>query len=294
MKRTAIVALAFCLFNLSAFSQDADEIARELANPNTPLASLNFKNQFRFFDGDLPDASDQWSYTLLFQPTFPFALENGDQIIWRPAIPYLVDMPRPYVSDVKVTLPKSPGGTPVITPEIDYEKHTGLGDISFDLAYAKTTESGILTAIGLFTTLPTAYDSALGSGQWSLGPELLLGKISENYVIGIFPNHQWNVAGWGDNQVNLTSAQVFATWLPGGAWNIGTSPTLSHDWVSEQWTIPLNLSIGKTLIIGGTPWKISVEANYYVERPDAFSAEWMVGINIAPVVENVLANLFNL
>ena len=70
MKRTTIVALAFCLFHLSAFSQDADEIARELANPNTPLASLNFKNQFRFFDGDLPDASDQWSYTLLFQPTY--------------------------------------------------------------------------------------------------------------------------------------------------------------------------------------------------------------------------------
>lgn len=57
----------------------ADEAARELANPNTALASLTFKNQFRFFEGDLPNAGDQWSYTMLFQPVLPFPLNNGDK-----------------------------------------------------------------------------------------------------------------------------------------------------------------------------------------------------------------------
>lgn len=32
----------------------ADEVARELANPNTPLAKLTFKNQLTHWDDDLP------------------------------------------------------------------------------------------------------------------------------------------------------------------------------------------------------------------------------------------------
>lgn len=36
-----------------------DEIAKELANPNNSLASLKFRNQYRWYEGDLPDADDQ-------------------------------------------------------------------------------------------------------------------------------------------------------------------------------------------------------------------------------------------
>ncbi len=34
----------------------AEDAARDLANPNTPLASLKFKLQYRTFKGDLPNA----------------------------------------------------------------------------------------------------------------------------------------------------------------------------------------------------------------------------------------------
>ena len=36
--------------------------------------------------------------------------------------------------------------------------------------------------------------------------------------------------------------------------------------------------------------KIELEANYYVEQPDAFGPEWMVGINLTPVVPNFINN----
>ena len=52
--------------------KSADQVAKDLANPNNSLANLTFKNQFRWFKGDLPGADDQNSYTLLFQPVFPF------------------------------------------------------------------------------------------------------------------------------------------------------------------------------------------------------------------------------
>ncbi len=262
----------------AGYSQDgpsAEEVARELANPNTPLASLTFKNQFRFYDGNLPGADDQWNYTMLFQPSFPFALDNGDQLIWRPALPIVIEQP--------VFNPTN--GT--------FYDVSGLGDFGFDLAYAVTTDSGLLIATGLFTTLPTASASELGGGQWSIGPEFLIGKITDKYVLGFFPNHQWDVAGWTGRQVNLTTAQAFATYLPGGGWNIGSSPIMSYDWVTEQWNIPINLNVGKTVMLNGKPWKLSVEGNYYVSRSSTFGSEWMFGINIIPVIANPLAKFFN-
>ena len=134
-----------------AQEKSADKIARELSNPNTGLASLTLKNQFRWFEGDLPNADDQSSYTLLFQPALPFPLESGGKIIWRPAVPLIVDQP---VFELG---------------KLDFDGETGLGDIGFDLVYARTSESGLLLAAGLFSTLPTATSSDLGSGQWSRG-----------------------------------------------------------------------------------------------------------------------------
>lgn len=34
--------------------------------------------------------------------------------------------------------------------------------------------------------------------------------------------------------------------------------------------------------------KLELELNDYVEQPDAFGPEWMVGLNITPVVPNFI------
>jgi len=253
----------------------AAEIAAELSNPNTSVASLTFKNQFRWFEGDLPGANDQFSYTLLFQPSLPFVLEGGRKIFWRPAVPILVDQPSFNI------------GTG------EFEGKTGLGDIAFDLAYAPKTEGGLILAYGIITSLPTGTNG-LGTDKWTLGPELLLGKVTSKYVYGMFPNHQWDIAGSGDAQINLTSAQLFYTYLPGGGWSVGSGPTITYDWVSEQWTVPLQINTGKTVVFSGRPWKFSVELNYYVEKADAIGPEWMLGLNVAPVVKNGMAKWFGL
>ena len=256
-----------------AATASADEIAAELANPNTPLASLTFKLQFRGFTGDLPNADDQNSTTLLFQPSIPFPLDNGDTIIFRPAIPLLIDQPMFNARD------------------LDFDETTGLGDISFDLAYARTSDTGILTALGIISSLPTATDD-LGSDRFTLGPEILLGKLTKEYVLGVFPNHQWDVGGTGDVDINLTTMQVFATYLPGGGWNVGSVPIMNYDHNTNDWTIPINFQFGKTIIAGGRPWKLAMELNYYVEQPDLFGPDWMIGFSVTPVVKNRIAGLF--
>jgi hypothetical protein len=258
----------------SASEPSAEEIAAKLANPNSPMASLNLKLQYRTFEGTLPGADSQSSTTLLFQPSFPFSLDNGDVVFFRPAIPIQLDFAFPD---------SSPSG---------FGSESGIGDIAFDLAYGRTTKTGMLYAGGIIASLPTATDDALGTDRYTLGPEFMIGKLTKKYVIGIFPNHQWDVGGSGDKEIDLTTIQIFGTYLPGGGWNYGSSPIITFDHISDQWTIPLNFTFGKTVIWNKRPWKLSMELNYYVDQADAFGPQWMIGFNVAPVVENVLASWF--
>ena len=260
-----------------AAAPSAAEMAAELSNPNTAVATMTFKNQFRWFEGSLPGASEEWSYTLLFQPALPFVLDSGDKILWRPAVPILFGQP---------TFDAEAGG---------FEGKAGLGDIAFDLAFAPKLETkSLLFAVGMITSLPTATDDALGTKRWTLGPELLIGKMSPWGLIGIFPNHQWGVAGSGKRDVNLTTLQALFTYLPGGGWSAGSAPIITYDWENEQWTVPLQVNVGKTVVLGGRPWKLGAEVNYYLEKPEAFGPRWMVSFSIAPVVKNGLAGWFGL
>lgn len=272
--KTRLILITMLLTGLAlpALCQDeagssTEEVARELSNPNTALASMTFKNQFRWFSGELPRSNEQWNYTLLFQPVLPFPRSNGSKIIFRPAVPLIVEQP-------------------TFQPESgDFKTKTGLGDIAFDLAYAFPSKGNLIMAGGLISSVPTAARD-LGTQMWTLGPEFLLGKMTTQHLVAFFPNHQWNIAGWGSGDISLTSLQFIYVHLPGKAWNFGTAPIITYDWISEQWNVPLNLNVGKTVALGGRPWKLSLEVNYYVEKSDTFAAEWMVGLNLTPVMEN--------
>jgi len=264
-----------------------DEIAKELANPNTALTSLKFQNQYFSFDGDLPRADDQDMYMMFFQPTLPFPLENGKTLWVRPGVPFVVDQP---VYD---------------TSKGRLGSESGLGDMTLDVQYGATLENGFLWSLGFSALFPTASDD-LGSEQWALGPGFQLGLIKEKSIFGVFANHQWDIAGDGKSslelpylqqvdseaEISLTAIQLFGVILPGDGWNFGSMPIMTYNHESSDWTVPLHFTVGKTFIINGRPWDFSVDLNYYVERPDAIAPEWMVGFNVAPVVENIFASWF--
>ena len=251
-------------------TKTADEVAKELANPNTALASIVFKNQFTLFTGDLPEADDQNSVITLFQPVLPFPLESGAQIIFRPIIPITWN---------------APAGN-------NFKNKTGIADISFDLVYAPKAKNGWITALGIVSLLPTATNDDLGIDKLTLGPDILFGRVTKEYVLGIHPSHQWDIGGSGDEDVSFSSAQLFGLSLLGKGWTIGTNPTITYDWEQSEWEIPINLIVTKTVIIGGRPWKFGTEFNYYVDQDSDFGPRWMFSFNITPVIENGLAKWF--
>lgn len=270
-----IFALCLAVGVVCAEEKSVDEVARELANPNASLATLRFKNQVRWYKGDLPEADNQANYTLFFQPIFPFILEPTERggkanFFVRPGIPILFDQP---VFDVTKT---------------DFDDVTALADIGFDVAYGVTEKNGFLWALGMVGTLPTATDSEVAGKQFRLGPEVLFAKFEEWGLYGIFPSHKWDVAGWSEDFYSNTQIQLFLRYLPGGGWAIGSTPIMDYDWKTNDWTIPLQVVVSKTVMAGKMPVKLEFEVNYYVEQPDAFGPEWMVAFNIGPVIKNFL------
>jgi hypothetical protein len=64
---------------------------------------------------------------------------------------------------------------------------------------------------------------------------------------------------------------------------------MKHDWEAGRWTVPVNLGVSRTTKLGKTPWRLGLEVNYYIERSDRLGQDWMIGLNLSPVVPNILA-----
>jgi hypothetical protein len=263
-----------------AQEKNADELAKELSNPATALASLNLNIEYRTFKGDLPNADAQDSWTASFQPAMPFPVGGGNNIFIRPLFPIILD--QPVFNSNKADFDK---------------KGFGLGDIAFDLAYGGTDKkTGLISLIGLFGSMPTATDDAIASDQWRLGPEVVLGIIKKWGVLGFLAFHSWDVGGSNDTHFSTTSFQYFYAFGLGNGWQLAAGPTITYDWAADdsdsRWAIPVGIGVSKTTKIGKTPFKSALEVQHYVDQPDAFGPEWFVKFKVTPVVKNPFANLF--
>lgn len=255
----------------------ADEIARQLANPNASLASLVFPFDFTRYGGDLPGASDQSAFKLSFQPSFPYPLGESTNFFLRPLIPVLFDQPVPVVGDQPVA-----GSMPAF-------EDTGvqLGDIAFDAAVGKTFESGLVTIGGVVGTLPTATDDRVGLNQYLLGPEVFIGGNFDWGFAGVLVSHQWDVAGDGDFATSITGGQYFYTINLSDGWQIQAQPTFSYNHEAEsgnRLVLPVGVGVSKTVVPGKTPWKLGLQLWYYVARPEAFGPQYQIRFQVAPVV----------
>ena len=227
-----LLAIISGLAPLNAAENDKptnDEIAKELANPNTALTSLKFQFQYFSFDGDLPRADDQDMFRLFFQPTLPFPLENGKTVWVRPGIPIVFD--QPIYDEGSMRLGSA----------------DGLGDMTLDVQYGTILENGFLWSVGFSSLFPTASKDELSSEQWALGPGFQLGYVREKSIYAIFVNHQWDIAGDGktspelpylrqadESGISLTTIQPFGIFLPGEGWSFGSAPIMTYNHESEE------------------------------------------------------------
>ncbi|MEP1198195.1 hypothetical protein [Tateyamaria sp.] len=267
MRHLIATALALMLAS-PVFAQvgpNIDELAKELSNPGAANATLNFKLEYRTFDGDLPGADDQDSLTATFQPVFPFVLENGNNLIFRPAFSYVLDQP--------------------IASPTGFSDLSQFGDIPYDLLYS-WNNNGWTFGAGLVGLIPTG--SGISSDNWLLGPSALAVKTQDWGVWGFFPFHNEKVGGSGPD-VSITSLQYFLFYGLGNGWQIGTGPTITYDWNADSddaWTVPFGIQVAKTTAIGNQLIKLNAGIEKNVIAPDAFASDWKYTFTFSPVISN--------
>ncbi len=239
-------------------ADDASDLAKKLSNPVAALISVPF--QFNY-DHDIGPERDGDRVTMNFQPVVPMSISEDWNLISRTIVPVTSQ------DDI------FPGAG----------SQTGLGDTvqSFFFSPKAPTSGGLIWGAGPVLLVPTATDDLLGSKKWGLGPTAVLLKQSHGWTYGVLANHIWSVASvHGNNDdrpdISNTFLQPFLSYTTPTAWTYGVNTESTYDWKNEQWSVPLNFTIGKLTKLGSTPVSFTGGLRYWADSPDGGPHGWGV------------------
>ena len=250
---TLILLAALLSASLLWAAEDATELAKKTQNPVADLISIPFQNNFNFGVGP----KNVTQYVLNVQPVIPFHLTEEWNLITRTILP-IINQP---------------------SPADGIQSNFGVGDLNPTLFLSPAKPGALIWGVGPTFTLPTATDTALGSGKWSMGPAAVVLTMQGPWVLGALANQQWSFAGDSDRRsVSQMLIQPFVNYnLPDG-WYLTTSPVMTANWMADsgdRWTVPLGGGFGKLWRVGkvGLPVNTQLQAFYNVEKPQG-AADW--------------------
>ena len=245
----------------------ASELNRQLTNPVSSIWSI--ANQFNNFELNNGHWNNNWN----FQPVLPVGLTKDWNLITRPVMPFYNIVPHET----------APG---------QFERAAGLGDLALLELVSPAHSGNWVLGAGPTAIFPTATSGFTGQGKWQLGPSVVVGYLTKEFFIGVFPQQWWSIGGeHGRLDTNQMNLQPIATLFFGDGWNIGYSGNILADWnvpSPDVWTVPIGLSIGKVTKLGLLPVKLELSVQYMPVHPRISGQEWNVQVSITPVIPKLI------
>jgi hypothetical protein len=266
---------------LPPHKQSLAAIGAKLNDPTSDVWALQTEFDMNVKRGHLSDNDYKYGGQMLFQPVMPFEWSENWKLLTRPVVPII------FSADV----PTARSG------EIEFPTKGGLGDIVLPLFWSPKPTSRLGTgkhfswALGPTWSFPTATSSSLGSGKWEVGPVALALYKDKHNTAGFLAQYWWSFAGDESRDDTSHASVQYFYYRMFGAWQIGTNPIISFNNKSDganKWTVPIGVTIGKTIKVGKLPMKIQVGLDYSVIKPDDFGELWKFKILITPVIPSLV------
>jgi hypothetical protein len=251
-----------------AQKEELTEVNKQLSNPVSTYWSLSMQfNNYQL-------VNNQWNSNMQFQPVLPVGLSKDWNLITRPVFQLY-------------------NSVPVETAPGQFHQTTAFGDTILLELLSPAHSGPWLIGFGPTFIFPTATSKDTGQGKWQAGPGLVLGYLSKEFIVGLFPQQWWSIGGSTDrpftSQLNL---QPFAAWFFAPGWSLGYSGNILANWMAparDVWTVPVGLALGKVVKLGGKlPVKFQVATQYMVQRPSNTGQEWNLQFVITPVIPKLI------
>ena len=238
------LALALALLAAPAWAQEGNaDLANKLSNPISDLISVPFQFNYDCCFGP----EDGGRFLLNIQPVVPIRLDPDWTLIVRTIFP--------VINQNETVL-----GT---------GDHFGLGDTTQSFFFSPTPRpGGIIWGVGPAIYWPTASNTYLGPRKWGAGPTIVVLKQASGWTYGILANHIWSFAGESDTaDVNSTFLQPFIVYGWPDSTTLGLNTESTYNWVTDEWTVPVNLTLGHIFRLGMRPVNFQIGARYYAVTP---------------------------
>jgi hypothetical protein len=213
-----------------------EELAKEENNPFADLIQVQVENDFGF--GGNPVSGLQYAMTV--QPIIPIKINESWNLITRSSFSV-------------ISMPDSESGMGRIT---------GASDLVTEFYFSPDKQTPLIWGFGPVLGIPTASDTSLGTGKWTLGPGFAIIKQTEHRQYGVLVNHVWSFAG-DKNRENVSSTFIqpalYYTW--GDGWTLGVDVESTYDSMAvpgDRWTVPVQASVSKVTKLFRQPISLSL------------------------------------